>query len=68
MENIGIANAYVVRYYAIGLLTQREVIKFLQVQVLSTEYLNQASNFSPKVKQRLKDLETQPFFKDVKRG
>ena len=68
IENLGIASSYVVRYYAESKLTAEEVIRFLQVQVLSSEYINQASNFSPKVKRRIRTVESLPFYQNVRRG
>ena len=57
IENVGIATSYVVQHYSIGSLSNDELIQFLQARVISEEYLEQASNFSPKIKRRLAKIE-----------
>ena len=56
IENVGIATSYVVQYYSIGSLNTGELIQFLQARVIASEYLEQASNFSPKIKKTLKNI------------
>ena len=65
IENVGIATSYVVQYYTVGSLTTEELIQFLQARVIADEYLEQASNFSPKVKLALKTIEKADYYKRV---
>ena len=50
IDNIGINAAYVSKYYIQGILKDAEMAKYLRAQILAIEYLNQASNFSPRVR------------------
>ena len=65
IENVGIATSYVVQYYSIGKLNPDEIIQFLQAQVVAAEYLDQASNFSPKIRKALNDLKEQSYYSFV---
>ncbi len=65
IEDVGIAPTYVVQYYSIGSLNPEELIQFLQARAIATEYLEQASNFSPKIKKALEKIRTAKFYEVV---
>ena len=65
IENVGIATSYVVQYYSIGNLNTDELIQFLQARVIADEYLEQASNFSPKVKKTLQEIKSSRYYRVV---
>ena len=62
IENAGIATSYVVQYYSIGSLNTDELIQFLQARVIAREYLEQASNFSPVLAQKLKLIKKSKYY------
>ena len=62
IENAGIATSYVIQYYSVGSLNPGEIIQFLQAQVISSEYLDQASNFSPEVERKLKAIKQTEYY------
>ena len=57
IDNIGINAAYVSKYYIQGELKDEEMVKYLRAQVLAIEYLNQASNFSPRVRKLVTQIQ-----------
>ena len=61
IENVGVATSYVVQYYSIGSLNAEELIQFLQARAIATEYLEQASNFSPKIRKALKKVQSSNY-------
>ena len=65
IENVGIATSYVVQYYSVGNLNTEELIQFLQAQAIAVEYLEQASNFSPKIKKEVKRIQSTDSYKKV---
>ena len=65
IEYVGIATTYAVRYYSEGKLNSDETIQFLQAQAIAYEYLDQASNFSPRVKKRLINLYKSEYYKRI---
>ena len=65
IENVGIATSYVVQYYSVGSLNTEELIQFLQAQAIASEYLEQASNFSPKIKKEVKRIQETDAYKKV---
>ena len=65
IENVGIATSYVVQYYSVGSLNTEELIQFLQAQAIASEYLEQASNFSPKIKKEVKRIQETDSYKKV---
>ena len=65
IENVGIATSYVVQYYSVGNLNTEELIQFLQAQAIADEYLEQASNFSPKIKKEVKRIQSTDSYKKV---
>ena len=65
IENVGIATSYVVQYYSIGSLNTGELIQFLQARVIASEYLEQASNFSPKIKKKMTNIRNSKYYKLV---
>ena len=65
IENAGIATSYVVQYYSTGTLNIDDMIQFLQATTISNEYLNQASNFSPLLAQKLKIIKNSSYYEVV---
>ena len=65
IENVGIAASYVVQYYSIGSLNSDELIQFLQAQAIANEYIEQASNFSPKIKSEVARIQKTTYYKLV---
>ena len=65
IENKGIAMSYVVKYYSVGKLNPDEIIQFLHAQAVGAEYLDQASNFSPKMKKVFNQIKEQPYYSFV---
>ena len=67
IENAGIATSYIIQYYSVGSLNPGEIIQFLQAQVISEEYLDQASNFSPEVEKALKAIKETEYAKLIQK-
>ena len=65
IDNIGINAAYVIKYYLKGALPDDEMIQYLKSQVLSQEYLTQASNFSPFVRGKVMAIKTDVNYKKL---
>ena len=65
IENVGIATSYVVQYYSVGSLNTEELIQFLQAQAIAGEYLEQASNFSPRIKKEIQRIQNTDAYKKV---
>ena len=65
IENVGIATSYVVQYYTIGNLNTDELIQFLQAQAIANEYLEQASNFSPKIRKEVGRIQNTEYYRLV---
>ena len=65
IENVGIAASYVVQYYSIGSLNSDELIQFLQAQAIANEYLEQAANFSPKIRKEVARIQKTTYYKLV---
>jgi len=61
IENVGVATSYVVQYYSIGSLNAEELIQFLQARAIAKEYLEQASNFSPKIRKALDEVKNSNY-------
>ena len=61
IENVGVATSYVVQYYSIGSLNAEELIQFLQARAIATEYLEQPSNFSPKIRKALEKVQSSNY-------
>ena len=67
IENVGIATSYVVQYNSVGSLKTDELIQFLQARAIANEYLEQASNFSPRIKKQVKRIQDTSYYKIVER-
>ena len=67
IENVGIATSYVVQYNSVGSLKTDELIQFLQARAIANEYLEQASNFSPRIKKQVQRIQDTSYYKIVER-
>ena len=65
IDNIGVNAAWVIKFYLKGKLSNDEMIQYLRSQVSSLEYLNQASNFSPDVRQKLQAIRATMNYKNL---
>ena len=65
IDNIGINSAYVSKYYLKGKLTDDEMVDYLKSQILSLEYLNQASNFNIEVRRMIQLIQEGSNYKKL---
>ena len=65
IDNIGVNAAWVIKFYLKGKLSNDEMVQYLRSQVSSLEYLNQASNFSPDVRQKLQEIRTTRNYRNL---
>ena len=65
IDNIGVNAAWVIKFYLKGKLSNDEMVQYLRSQVSSLEYLNQASNFSPDVRQKLQAIRTTRNYRNL---
>ena len=65
IDNIGVNAAWVIKFYLKGKLSNDEMVQYLRSQVSSLEYLNQASNFSPDVRQKLQAIRNTSNYKNL---
>lgn len=65
IDNIGINAAIVLKYYIQGNLNNEEMVQYLKSQVQSQEYLTQASNFSPDIRLKIKDITSSRIYKKL---
>ena len=65
IDNIGINSAYVSKYYLRGKLEGDEMVDYLKSQILSLEYLNQASNFNIEVRRMIQLIQEGSNYKKL---
>ena len=65
IDNIGINSAYVSKYYLRGKLDANEMVDYLKSQILSLEYLNQASNFNVEVRRMIQLIQEGSNYKKL---
>ena len=65
IDNIGINSAYVSKYYLRGKLNDDEMVDYLKSQILSLEYLNQASNFNVEVRRMIQLIQEGSNYKKL---
>ena len=65
IDNIGVNAAWVIKFYLKGKLSNDEINEYLRSQVSSLEYLNQASNFSPDIRQKLQAIRTTSNYRNL---